>query len=164
MKFLADLLVILLMVSSCTISHQGSMSVKDYTLKFRMLVPVGGMSSRSSLHIGRDTRERLHLAAYDHTIDLECFIQLSIRFDSHMQSCLEEHLGQPYTPFLGWSAFISTPEPGHESMQVKNTRLSFAEQQRQLLPDLCLYCGASGHNAHTTSSRYARGTNGRPLL
>ncbi|ROL43701.1 Retrotransposon Gag-like protein 6 [Anabarilius grahami] len=44
--------------------------------------------------IGLDPRVRLHLAAYEDTIGLERFIQLSIHFATRMQSCLEEHQGQ----------------------------------------------------------------------
>lgn len=83
--------------------RQGSMSVNDYALKFWTLAAASGWNEHSLLTTyrqGLEPRVWLRLVAYDDTIGLECFIQLSIRFGSRMQSCLEEQQGQPSTPFL----------------------------------------------------------------
>ncbi|ROL42267.1 Retrotransposon-derived protein PEG10 [Anabarilius grahami] len=77
---------------------------------------------------GLDPRVRLHLAAYEDTIGLEKFIQLSIRFVTRMQLCIEEHQNQQLF-----------------DMQIDKSRLSPAERQRRLTQGLCLYCGHPGH-------------------
>jgi len=93
-----------------------------------------------------DPRVRLHLAAYEDSIGLERFIQLSIRFASRMQSCIEEHQGQSlFNTLLCRPESVSPPEPASEPMQVENSRLSSAEQQQRLTLNLCLYCGSPGH-------------------
>uniref|UniRef100_A0A8C2L193 Retrotransposon gag domain-containing protein n=1 Tax=Cyprinus carpio TaxID=7962 RepID=A0A8C2L193_CYPCA len=77
---------------------QGKMSVNDYAIQFRTLAATSGWNEQALLMTyrqGLDPRVRLHLTAYEDTIGLECFIQLSIRFATHMQWCLEEHQGQP---------------------------------------------------------------------
>ncbi|ROJ25240.1 Retrotransposon-like protein 1 [Anabarilius grahami] len=74
---------------------------------------------------GLDPRVRLHLAAYEDSIRLERFIQLSTRFATCMQSCLEEHQGQSlFTPSLRRPESISPPEPVNEPMQLENNRLT----------------------------------------
>ncbi|ROI15675.1 Retrotransposon-derived protein PEG10 [Anabarilius grahami] len=80
------------------------------------------------------------------SIGLERFIQLAIRVGSRMQSCLEEHQGQPLPNILlRRSEPVSSPEPASEPMQLDNSRLSPTERQRRLTLNLCLYCGAPGH-------------------
>ncbi|MGL5881625.1 MAG: retrotransposon gag family protein, partial [Synechococcus elongatus] len=83
---------------------QGKMSVNEYALQFRTLAARSGWNEQAlltSYRQGLDPQVRLHLAAYEDTIGLERFIQLSIRFATRMQSCLEEHQGQSFfTPLL----------------------------------------------------------------
>ncbi|XP_051756247.1 uncharacterized protein LOC127516027 isoform X2 [Ctenopharyngodon idella] len=128
---------------------QGSMTVNEYALQFRTLAAASGLNEQSLIttyHQGSDPRVRLHLTAYEDSIGLERFIQLSIRFATHMQSCLKEHQGQPLFPSsLRRPESVSSPEPASEPMQVENTRLSMTERQRRLTQNLCLYCGLSGH-------------------
>lgn len=71
--------------------HQGKMSNNDYALKFRTLAAASGWNERSLLTYwqGLETRVRLHIAAYDDTIGLKHFIQLSIRVNNRMPSCLK---------------------------------------------------------------------------
>ncbi|ROK35612.1 Retrotransposon-derived protein PEG10 [Anabarilius grahami] len=95
---------------------------------------------------GLDPRVRLHLAAYEDSIGLEKFIQLSIRFATHMQLCIEEHQSQRLFPsFLRQPEFVSFPESASYEMQIDRSRLSPAERQRRLTQGLCLYCGLPGH-------------------
>lgn len=75
------------------ILKQGKMSVNEYALQFRTLAASSGWNEQALLTTyrqGLEARVRLHLAAYEDTIGLERFIQLSIRFATRMQSCLEE--------------------------------------------------------------------------
>uniref|UniRef100_A0A8C1XXR9 ribonuclease H n=1 Tax=Cyprinus carpio TaxID=7962 RepID=A0A8C1XXR9_CYPCA len=127
---------------------QGKMSVNDYALQFRTLAATSGWNEQALLTTyrqGLDPRAWLHLAAYEDTIGLERFIQLSIRFFTCMQSCLEEHQGQPQHISLCRPEPVSPPEPAHEPMQMDSTCLTGAERQRRLTQNLCLYCGSPGH-------------------
>ncbi|ROL42572.1 Retrotransposon Gag-like protein 3 [Anabarilius grahami] len=88
----------------------------------------------------------LHLAAYEDTIGLEKFIQLSIRFATRMQLCLEEHQDQWLFPsILRQPESVSQPDPANDFMQIERSCLSSAERQRRLTQSLCLYCGHPGH-------------------
>ncbi|ROL50210.1 Retrotransposon-derived protein PEG10 [Anabarilius grahami] len=139
---------------------QGSMSVNDYALQFRTLALSSGWNEQALITTywqGLDPRVRLHLAAYEDSIVLERFIQLSIRFASRMQSCIEEHQVQPlFNTLLRRSEPVSPPEPANEPMQVENSRLSTTERQRRLTLNLCLYCGSPGHVISTCPTRPPR--------
>ncbi|KAK3526593.1 hypothetical protein QTP70_030729 [Hemibagrus guttatus] len=128
---------------------QGLMSVSDYALQFRTLAAASGWNEQALITTyrqGLDPRVRLHLTAYEDSIGLKKFIQLSIRFATCMQLCLEEHQGQPLFPsILRQPESVSHPEPANESMQIENSRLSSAERQRRLTQNLCLCCGRAGH-------------------
>uniref|UniRef100_A0A9J8BTX3 ribonuclease H n=1 Tax=Cyprinus carpio carpio TaxID=630221 RepID=A0A9J8BTX3_CYPCA len=128
---------------------QGKMSVNEYALQFRTPAATSGWNEQALLTTyrqGLEPRVRLHLAAYEDTIGLEWFIQLSIRFAIRMQSCLEEHQGQAYpnSPLCRPEA-VSSPEPANEPMLVDSYRLTVAERQRRLSQNLCLYCASPGH-------------------
>ncbi|KAK3520635.1 hypothetical protein QTP70_029419 [Hemibagrus guttatus] len=128
---------------------QGKMSVNEYALQFRTLAAKSGWNEQSlltSYRQGLDPQVWLHLAAYEDSIGLERFIQLSVCFATHMQSCLEEHQGQvPLTTTLCWPGSVSPPEPAPKPMHLGPYRLTPAEWQRRLTQNLCLYCGAPGH-------------------
>ncbi|KAK3571455.1 hypothetical protein QTP86_012082 [Hemibagrus guttatus] len=99
---------------------------------------------------GLDPRIRLHLAAYEDSIGLEKFIQLSIRFATHMQLCLEEHQAQPLFPAAPHRPErVSRPEPAEEPMDLEHLDLAATERQRErqrrLAQNRCFYCGRSGH-------------------
>ncbi len=142
--------------------QQGSMSINDYTLKCRTLAAASGWNERSLLTTFRqglepNLRLRLHLAAYDDSIGLEQFIQLSIRVASRMHSCMEDQLGQKnFYPPLRRPENVSPPEPFPEPMQIETIRLSLSERRRRLKQGLCLYCGASGHVISTCPVRPPR--------
>uniref|UniRef100_A0A9J7XS29 CCHC-type domain-containing protein n=1 Tax=Cyprinus carpio carpio TaxID=630221 RepID=A0A9J7XS29_CYPCA len=128
---------------------QGKMSVNDYALQFRTLAATSGWNEQALLTTyrqGLDPRVWLHLAAYEDTIGLERFIQLSIRFATRMQSCLEEHQGQPqHTISLCRPEPVNPPDPAHEPMLLDSNHLTRSERQRRLTQNLCLYCGSPGH-------------------
>lgn len=115
--------------------RQGKMSIHYYSLKFRTLTAASGWNERSLLTIyqqGLDPRVRLHLAAYNDSIRLECLIQSSSRVTNRMQLCLEEHQGQAPSFFFRQQEHLSTPEPGNEHMQIDSNWLPFTEWQRWL--------------------------------
>uniref|UniRef100_A0A8C2GHW3 Gypsy retrotransposon integrase-like protein 1 n=1 Tax=Cyprinus carpio TaxID=7962 RepID=A0A8C2GHW3_CYPCA len=139
---------------------QGKMSVNDYALQFRTLAATSGWNEQALLTTyrqGLDPRVRLHLAAYEDTIGLERFIQLSIRFATRMQSCLEEHQGQPqHNISLCRPEPVNPPEPAHEPMLLDSNHLTRTERQRRLTQNLCLYCGSPGHVLSTCPIRPPR--------
>ncbi|KAK3520988.1 hypothetical protein QTP86_001727 [Hemibagrus guttatus] len=132
---------------------QGSMSVSEYALQFRTLAAASGWNEQALITTyrqGLDSRVRLHLAAYEDSIGLERFIQLSIRFATRMQLCLEEHQGQTATATHARppETFNDT-EPVSEAMHLGHSGVSAAERQqerqRRLTQNRCFYCGGSGH-------------------
>ncbi len=127
--------------------------------QFRTLAAASGWNERSlltSYRQGLEPRVRLQLSAYDDSYGLERFIQLSIRCANPMQSCFMESQNSPSSSLLRHPATLSPPEPGHEPMQIDQTRLSSSEWQRRLTQGLCLYCGAGGHVISTCSIRPPR--------
>ncbi|KAK3556471.1 hypothetical protein QTP70_008245 [Hemibagrus guttatus] len=132
---------------------QGSMSVSDYALQFRTLATASGWNEQALITTycqGLDPCVRLHLAAYEDSIRLERFIQLSIRFTTRMQLCLEEHQGQPATATIARQPEpVSNPEPVSEAMHLGHSGVSAAERQRErqrrLTQNRCFYYGGSGH-------------------
>ncbi len=124
--------------------RQGSMSINQYSLKFRTLAAASSWNEQALITVyrqGLDPKLRLHLAAYDDTLGLERFIQLSIRCSNRMQSCSPDFPAAIVTPPYRQPEISSPPEP----MQTDSNRLSSAERRRRLMQGLCLYCGASGH-------------------
>ncbi|ROL50164.1 Retrotransposon-like protein 1 [Anabarilius grahami] len=113
---------------------QGKMSVNEYALQFRTLAAKSGWNEQvllTSYRQGLDPQVRLHLVAYEDSIGLERFIQLSICFATRMQSCLEEPQGQSQlNTILCRPDSVSPPEPAHELMQLDSSRLTPAERQR----------------------------------
>ncbi|KAK3574736.1 hypothetical protein QTP86_017539 [Hemibagrus guttatus] len=128
---------------------QGLMSVSDYALQFRTLAAASSWNEQALITTyrqGLDPRVRLHLAAYEDSIGLKKFIQISIRFATRMQLCLKEHQGQPLFPAtLLQPDPVSHPESASKLMHIENSRFSSAERQRRLTQNLCFYCGHTGH-------------------
>ncbi|KAK3556238.1 hypothetical protein QTP70_006922 [Hemibagrus guttatus] len=129
---------------------QGKLSVNEYALQFRILAAKSGWNKQAlltSYHQGLDPQVRLHLAAYKDSIGLERFIQLSIRFATRMQSCLEEHQGQAQlTTILCRPGSVSPLEPAPEPLQLELSCLTPAERQRRLTQNLRM--------PHSSSSSY----------
>ncbi|KAK3545249.1 hypothetical protein QTP70_002372 [Hemibagrus guttatus] len=143
---------------------QGSMSVSEYALQFRTLAAASGWNEQALITTyrqGLNPRVRLHLAAYEDSIGLERFIQLSIRFATRMQLCLEEHQGQTATAILARPPeTVNDPEPDSEAMHLGHSGVSAAERQqerqRRLTQNRCFYCGGSGHFVGECPIRPAR--------
>ncbi len=128
--------------------QQGSMSIAEYSLKFRTLAAASGWNERSLLttyRLGLEPQLRLQLAAYDDTCGLDKFIQLSVRCSDRMQSCFAVPQIATSNAFLRRSEPFHPPDPAPEPMIIVRQQLSSAERQRRLTRGLCLYCGAQGH-------------------
>ncbi len=108
--------------------QQGNMPIHEYALKFRTLAAASGWDESPLLTTyrqGLEARLWLHLAAFDDTMGLERFIQLSIRVASRMRSCMKYQQSLTHSnPLLPRPENISPPEPVPEPMLVDNTRLS----------------------------------------
>ncbi|KAI2661165.1 Transposon Tf2-9 polyprotein [Labeo rohita] len=109
---------------------QGTMSIHEYSLKFRTLAAASGWNERSLLttyRLGLEPKLRLQLAALDDHIGLEKFIQHSIRCSDRMTSYLSEE-----TALLRRPEQNSPPEPATEPMILDSGKLSSTERQRRL--------------------------------
>ncbi|KAL0195105.1 hypothetical protein M9458_008677 [Cirrhinus mrigala] len=133
---------------------QGTMSIHEYSLKFRTLAAASGWNEQSLLttyRLGLEPKLRLQLAAHDDHQGLERFIQHSIRCSDRMSFYLSEDVTLLRPPEQ-----VSPPEPAIEPMILNSGKLSATERQRRLTRGLCLYCGASGHMRLNCPSRPKR--------
>ncbi|KAK3565462.1 hypothetical protein QTP86_009678 [Hemibagrus guttatus] len=143
---------------------QGNLSVAEYALQFRTLAAASGWNEQALITTyrqGLNLRVRLHLAAYEDSMGLEKFIQLSIRFATRMQLCLDEHQSQPaISTAAAQSGPVSHPEPPDDAMQLELSDVSSVkrqwERQRRLAQDCCFYCGSAGHFVAKCPLRPAR--------
>lgn len=151
--------------------RQGSHSVADYSVEFRILAIEAGWDEKALQGIFmRGLREELkdELAARDETSSLEELISLAIRLDNRLcerrreraassrvplplpkpfrlPGSLQPHpLQEAPSPSVVTPAAPSSPVP-EEPMQLGRMKLSPAERQRRLLQRLCVYCGAADH-------------------
>ncbi|KAL0200165.1 hypothetical protein M9458_003352, partial [Cirrhinus mrigala] len=137
---------------------QGTMSIQEYSLKFRTLAAASGWNERSLLttyRLGLEPKLRLQLAAHDDHQGLESFIQHSIRCSDRMSSYHTETTAT-IPALLRSPEGMTPPEPASEPMILDSGKLSSTERQRRLTRGLCLYCGASGHLRLNCPSRPTR--------
>ncbi|KAK3575091.1 hypothetical protein QTP86_020705 [Hemibagrus guttatus] len=113
--------------------RQGSMTVSDFALQFQTLTAASGWNEQALITTyrqGLNPRIRLHLAAYEDSIGLEKFIQLSIRVATRMQLCFEEHQDQSLSPAVPRRPErVSRPEPADEPMDLEHSDLAAIERQ-----------------------------------
>ncbi len=137
--------------------RQGSMTIHQYTLKFRTLAAASGWNEPSlitAFRQGLNPRLRLHLAAYDDTHGLEKFIQLAIRCSNRIEACPSDAISV--------TAIVTPPKhqpearDPPEAMQTDLFRLTPGERQRRLTRGLCLYCGGDDHHIQACTIRPPR--------
>ncbi|KAK3541689.1 hypothetical protein QTP86_000757 [Hemibagrus guttatus] len=144
--------------------RQGALTVSDFALQFRTLASTSGWNEQALITTyrqGLNPSIRLHLAAYEDSIGLEKFIQLSIRVATRMQLCLEEHQDQLLPPAAPRrSEHVRCPEPADEPMDLEHSDVATIERQRErqrrLAQNRCLYCGRLGHFLAECPTRPAR--------
>ncbi|MGL5841048.1 MAG: retropepsin-like aspartic protease, partial [Aeromonas hydrophila] len=144
--------------------RQGALTVSDFALQFRTLAAASGWNEQALITTyrqGLNPSIRLHLAAYEDSIGLEKFIQLSIRVATRMQLCLEEHQDQLLPPAAPRrSEHVRRPEPADEPMDLEHSDVATIERQRErqrrLAQNRCLYCGRLGHFIAECPTRPAR--------
>ncbi|KAK3543168.1 hypothetical protein QTP70_012273 [Hemibagrus guttatus] len=147
-------------------------SFLEHFREFRTLASASGWNEQALITTyrqGLNPSIRLHLAAYEDSIGLEKFIQLSIRVATRMQLCLEEHQDQLLPPAAPRrSEHVRCPEPADEPMDLEHSDVATIERQRErqrrLAQNRCLYCGRLGHFIAECPTRPARSVVTRALL
>ena len=146
--------------------RQGSKSVAEYAVEFRILAAESGweeVSLQGVFVLGLAENIKDELAARDETDSLDSLISLSIRLDNRLRERRRERTGRPHaptSPFLSKSAprvipdsqsftsqplSSSAPPSMEEPMQLGRARLSPSERQRRVQAGVCIYCGKAGH-------------------
>ncbi|KAL0150076.1 hypothetical protein M9458_054735, partial [Cirrhinus mrigala] len=113
---------------------QGTMSIQEYSLKFRTLAAASGWNERSLLttyRLGLEPKLRLQLAAHDDHQGLESFIQHSIRCSDRMSSYHTETTAT-IPALLRSPEGMTPPEPASEPMILDSGKLSSTKRQRRL--------------------------------
>ncbi|KAL0188352.1 hypothetical protein M9458_015451, partial [Cirrhinus mrigala] len=138
--------------------HQGTLSIQEYSVRFRTLAASSGWNERALLTTyrqGLEPKLRMMLAPHDDSMGLERFIQMTVRcatrISSYSHSSMSTGSASPSPP-----VDHSPPEQPPEPMQVDSRRLTLQERQRRLSMGLCLYCGQSNHQIRDCPTRPER--------
>lgn len=139
--------------------HQGSSSVADYSIQFRILATDRGWNQPALLAQFRDGLNpmvQLKLTCKDMGLDHSACISMAIKLVQYPcgQGCVpqatspgrrQSSRGPPVTTALGRRT--SSPEPdAHEPMALRSSSLSAQEWRRRIDNGLCLYCIEAGHH------------------
>ncbi|KAI4898934.1 hypothetical protein NFI96_007063 [Prochilodus magdalenae] len=132
-------------------THQGSLSVADYTIDFRTLaaesrwnlVALGAVYQQ-----GLNEELKNELAIRDPPNTLEDLYELAIKLDNRMR---ERHRASKRT---SWGAcftasfprcFVSAASGAPEPVQIGRARLTPQDVEQRRRKGLCMYCGKEGH-------------------
>ncbi|KAI2644730.1 Transposon Tf2-6 polyprotein [Labeo rohita] len=133
--------------------HQGRRTAADYALDFRTLAAQSGWNDVPlKLHYRRGLNPDLQveLACRDEGLNLNQYIDLSIRIDNVMRA------RKPTRPFTTPLPYQPSAAAGPEPMQIRTTKLTTEERERRIRNHLCLYCGEAGHIRATCPTRPPR--------
>ncbi|TWW57368.1 Retrotransposon-derived protein PEG10 [Takifugu flavidus] len=142
--------------------RQGSSSVVDYSIRFRILAARSGWNDaalRGVLTQGLAEALKDELAAQEESGDLETLISLAIWLDNHLRErhrqsnrgwpkrSSESASGRSGAPVESSTLAPSPPQEDvdGEPMQLGRSRLSHAERRYRRSANLCLNCGQAGH-------------------
>lgn len=150
--------------------RQGSQSVSQYALEFRILAAESGWNDpalRDIFHKGLAEELKDELATRDEPASLEGLITLAIKLDNRLRERRRERsLGQRPRPLTstpanpprtfsssstppsgspGLNSSPPNPPPANEPMQLGRAKLTPEERQRRFSNRLCFYCGQKGH-------------------
>ncbi|KAJ7989425.1 hypothetical protein DPEC_G00304410 [Dallia pectoralis] len=146
--------------------HQGSRSVEDYAVEFRITAAETGWNDKAlqgAFKNGLCERLKDELAPREDSGDLNELITLVIRLDSRLRERQRERASR--APSTSSSRFSSPPNvslhsplvppftssnatshrPTEEPMHLGRAHLSPAERTRRMQAGVCLYCGQNGH-------------------
>ncbi|KAK3566740.1 hypothetical protein QTP86_004452 [Hemibagrus guttatus] len=133
---------------------QGRRLAAEYAIEFRTLAAQSGWNDvalkavfQCSLNI--ELQAELACKGVDHSFSE--YVTLAIQIDNLMRSThariksasMRNIPTQPITPSSNSTPSVDPANP--EPMQLGATRLSPAERSRQLIHNLCFYCGGAGH-------------------
>ncbi len=143
---------------------QGSQSVADYSVDFRIVASESGWGERELKGVFlKSLSEEMkdELATKEEPGSLEEFILLAIRMDNRLRErnreraqnraarsrSLAPSAGQVKPPYQSTSqASSSAPSAAQEEpMQLGRAKLLPSEHQRRINQRLCIYCGQAGH-------------------
>ena len=145
--------------------RQGSMSVAEYAVDFRILAAESGWNDpalQGMFFYGLSDRIKDELATRFDTTSLEDLISLSVRLDNRLRERRRDRfLAPPHSTLTFPVARPVTSPPSdsppasadEEPMQLGRSRLSQSERARRVSKGLCLYCGKSEHSISTCPSR-----------
>ncbi|KAL0199034.1 hypothetical protein M9458_007574, partial [Cirrhinus mrigala] len=122
--------------------RQGSSSVGDYTLSFRILAASSGWNETalmSAYRQGLNTSIRQQIAIFEDTMGLETLLRKTAQIAQRLSACNFFHNPAAASPVS------TTNPPTPEPMQVDTYQLSGAERQGRITQGLCLYCGSDAH-------------------
>ena len=145
--------------------RQGSGSVSEYSVEFRLAAVESGWNDQSlrvTFRRGLSDAVKDQLATREEPTSLDGLINLAIRIDGRLQERRRERTQRgssssphPPNPLDRYPAFPASPTvgprstpptaTGEEPMQLGRTRLSPAEREARFKAGLCLYCGQKGH-------------------
>ncbi len=148
--------------------RQGSRSVADYSIEFRVLAAGSGWNDaalRGVFFKGLSEQLKDELAVRDETASLDSLISLAVRLDNRLRERRRERSFQPPAPRSSSLPAVqplisqpsespatrqplptlSRPSPDPEPMQLGRARLSPEERLRRMSSRECLYCGQKGH-------------------
>lgn len=150
--------------------RQGSQSVSQYALDFRILAAESGWNDpalRDIFRKGLAEELKDELATRDEPASLETLIKLAIKIDNRLRERRRERsFGQkprsltstPANPprvfsssstspsgSPGLTSSSANPPPTDEPMQLGRAKLTPEERQRRFSNQLCFYCGQKGH-------------------
>uniref|UniRef100_A0A672H822 CCHC-type domain-containing protein n=1 Tax=Salarias fasciatus TaxID=181472 RepID=A0A672H822_SALFA len=145
-----------------TIIRQGSRSVAEFAIEFRILAAECGWNDQALQRVFyRRLQDSLkdELARRDPSPDLDHLISLAIQIDNRIRERQREHFLQPHPPVstqsepVNLQSSLSDPEP----MQIGRARLTPEERGRRHAANVCLYCGHAGHYIAGCPARPAKG-------
>lgn len=139
--------------------RQGSTSVAQYALNFRIAAAESGWDQRAlqgAFFHGLNDNIKDELAARDECTDLEALIALTIRLDNRLRERRREKMSRGNSAPMNFSIpqvihskpsseTVFPPVTQDEPMQLGRLRLDPAERQRRIQSRLCFYCGSSEH-------------------
>ena len=155
--------------------QQGSASVTEYSVEFRLAAAESGwndQSLRSTFRRGLSEGVKDQLATREEPPSLDELIALAIRIDGRIRkrrrkrnlrgssfnpgsASVPDAVSTPAFPFKipASVSAASPPVAGEERMELGRTRLSPAERENRFRAGLCLYCGQKGHRLRDCPSR-----------
>ena len=132
--------------------RQGSKSVADFSVDFRILAADAGWCDQSLRGVfinALSEQMKDELASRDDSTDFESLVTLAIKLDNRLRERRRERVSRPHPlPSSRSAPPRPLPQSGvteEEPMELGRAHLSVAERTRRLRAGECLYCAQMGH-------------------